>query len=550
MNLPLTNKRNAADEIRQDPDALKAIADKTWKIYGPPGTGKTWTLLNIVKYGVGKLHKVPEYIGYCSYTRAAAKEGMDRVLQAFPGKYKEDSFELFKTIHAMCLSRTRDSALEIIDERKHLEAFSYIERDEVVNLQIGKDEDGKIGIRNYPIELYEKARNCKISLKEAYDQDNSHKKTKHWGDLVDIVNNWVKFKQGFFMDYTDMIEDFLLNDYSFKLDYFIVDEAQDLTPLQWDFVYLMANKAEKVFIAGDDDQAIHEWNGASVEEFLKFPGKVKVLRKSRRMPKEVQKFSQNITKLIKIRQPKEFTSTGSKGYVNTNNFRLSHINFNNYIDDTWMVLVRTKQELMEVRSEAKDLGIFFKNSAGYTSVNSTHWKAIQIWERLMKDEEVDIQEVTLVYDFIKDIKHGWRKTNNKKWANVSKQKFNYMYLNAHCGLLQEKGSWTTALEIDVTNKNYIEKLTQKHINPEDEPKIMIDKIHQVKGKEADHVVVYEKCPQICTLSDKTSKERDAELRVWYVAVTRARKGLEIIQPNKPHGHSMPLTAIGYGRYRI
>jgi DNA helicase IV len=125
-----------------------------------------------------------------------------------------------------------------------------------------------------------------------------------------------------------------------------------------------------------------------------------------------------------------------------------------------------------------------------------------------------------------------------------------MYLNAKCGLLQEKGSWTTALDIDMANRNYIEKLMEKHINPEEDPKIIIDKIHQVKGKEADHVVIYEKCPKICTLQEKTSKERDAELRVWYVAVTRAKKGVEIIQLNKPHGHYMPLTAMGYGRYRM
>jgi superfamily I DNA/RNA helicase len=85
MNLVQTNKHNAADDIRSDPDALKAIGDKTWKIYGPPGTGKTWTLLNIIKYGIGKKHIVPEYIGYCSYTRAAAKEGIDRVLEKFKG---------------------------------------------------------------------------------------------------------------------------------------------------------------------------------------------------------------------------------------------------------------------------------------------------------------------------------------------------------------------------------------------------------------------------------------------------------------------------------
>jgi len=550
MNLPLTNKRNAADEIRQDPDALKAIADKTWKIYGPPGTGKTWTLLNIIKYGISKKHIVPEYIAYCSFTRAAAKEGMERILKAYPGKYKEDSFELFKTIHAMCLSRTRDSELEIIDENKHLPAFTYIERDEEVQLKTGRDEDGKVAIKNYPIELYDRSRNCKLSLKEAYERDNSMNKTKHWGDLVDIVNNWIKFKEGFFMDYTDMIEFFVVNNYSFPTDYFIVDEAQDLTPLQWDFVYLMASKAQKVFIAGDDDQAIHEWNGASVEEFLKFPGRSKVLHKSRRLPKKVLDFSKNITSLIRTRQPKEYISTSSKGYINTNNFGLHHINFNEYIDDSWMVLVRTVQELKETRANAKQLGLFFKNAHSYPSVNPTHWKAIETWNKLMKDEEIGIQEVTLVYNYIRNIQHGWRKTDNKKWSTIHKDKFNYNYLNTHCGLQEEKGSWTTALDIDIHNKEYIKKLTDKGITSADVPKITIDKIHQVKGREADHVVILEQCPQICTLQDKNQRERDAELRVWYVAVTRAKKGVNIIQPNKPYGHHMPLTAIGYGRFRI
>jgi superfamily I DNA/RNA helicase len=210
---------------------------------------------------------VPDYIGFCSYTVKAAREGMERVLKKFKGTYREDSFSLFKTIHSMCLSRTRDAALEIIDERKHIPAFSYLERGEKIKLEVGKDDDGKLVIKNYPIQLYEKARNCKITLKEAYDSDSSEGKTKDWRNLVDIVNNWIKFKEGFFMDFTDMVENFLINDHSFETDYFIVDEAQDLTPLQWDFVYLMAAKAKKVYIAGDDDQAIHEWNGASVEEF-------------------------------------------------------------------------------------------------------------------------------------------------------------------------------------------------------------------------------------------------------------------------------------------
>jgi superfamily I DNA/RNA helicase len=221
----------------------------------------------------------------------------------------------------------RDAALEIIDERKHIPAFSYLERGEKIKLEVGKDDDGKLVIKNYPIQLYEKARNCKITLKEAYDSDSSEGKTKDWRNLVDIVNNWIKFKEGFFMDFTDMVENFLINDHSFETDYFIVDEAQDLTPLQWDFVYLMAAKAKKVYIAGDDDQAIHEWNGASVEEFLKFPGRSIVLRQSRRLPEEVLKFAVNIIKNVVNRKKKQYYPSAHKGYVSTDNFKLSHIKF-------------------------------------------------------------------------------------------------------------------------------------------------------------------------------------------------------------------------------
>jgi hypothetical protein len=53
-----------------------------------------------------------------------------------------------------------------------------------------------------------------------------------------------------------------------------------------------------------------------------------------------------------------------------------------------MVLGRTKSELIELRNDAKEMGLFFKNSAGYPSVNATHWKAIHIWNTLMKDESI------------------------------------------------------------------------------------------------------------------------------------------------------------------
>ena len=40
-------------------------------------------------------------------------------------------------------------------------------------------------------------------------------------------------------------------------------------------VVKLALNADKVYLAGDDDQAIYEWSGADVSYFQTFPGKSK-----------------------------------------------------------------------------------------------------------------------------------------------------------------------------------------------------------------------------------------------------------------------------------
>ena len=53
------------------------------------------------------------------------------------------------------------------------------------------------------------------------------------------------------------------------LDLLIIDEAQDLVPIQWRMVKecLLPN-AKKAYYAGDDDQCIFDWAGANVHNFL------------------------------------------------------------------------------------------------------------------------------------------------------------------------------------------------------------------------------------------------------------------------------------------
>ena len=80
------------------------------------------------------------------------------------------------------------------------------------------------------------------------------------------------------MDFTDLLEQIVEQPERLPtLQALIIDEAQDLSKLQWKLVMQLADKAQRTWIAGDDDQAVYVWAGADVESFLSCDGDVHVL---------------------------------------------------------------------------------------------------------------------------------------------------------------------------------------------------------------------------------------------------------------------------------
>jgi DNA helicase-2/ATP-dependent DNA helicase PcrA len=68
----------------------------------------------------------------------------------------------------------------------------------------------------------------------------------------------------------------LLAHYRHRFGELLIDEFQDTNAIQYGFVRLLAGDSGRVFVVGDDDQAIYGWRGAKVENvqtFLRdFPG--------------------------------------------------------------------------------------------------------------------------------------------------------------------------------------------------------------------------------------------------------------------------------------
>ena len=89
-------------------------------------------------------------------------------------------------------------------------------------------------------------------------------------------------------DYTDMIENFIVSELCPQYDVVFIDEAQDLSPIQWKMFDLLKKNSKHVILAGDDDQAIFGWAGADVNSFIKWTSKEILLRQSERVPRLIQ----------------------------------------------------------------------------------------------------------------------------------------------------------------------------------------------------------------------------------------------------------------------
>ena len=90
--------------------------------------------------------------------------------------------------------------------------------------------------------------------------------------IYDGITEYKKIRKLY--DFTDMIIEFNKKhiDTLPQFDVVIIDEAQDLSWLQWQMVKRLAERTKKLYIAGDDDQAIFKWAGARPEFLINMEG--------------------------------------------------------------------------------------------------------------------------------------------------------------------------------------------------------------------------------------------------------------------------------------
>ena len=491
-------------------------------ILGPPGTGKTEYLLRRVEEELANDIQ-PQEIGYFSYTKKAAREARDRALVKFPHLDKKH-FKYFRTLHSLAFQELGLSTKDVMRD------VNYKELSQILGIKLkntnSRSNDG-LAIQDEPYsQIIDLARVRNVSLREQFNisghLDGGWLKLKY---IADGIEEYKKERNLF--EFTDMIVRFNNQEICPELKVLIIDEAQDLAPIQWTMAKKLIAYAGKTYVAGDDDQSIYRWAGVDPDDLINLDGDRYILDQSWRVPRKIHDAATTLIKRVKNRIPKIWNSKSDEGVIKYHSTPFD----TNLHEGQWLVLGRDRYTLDRVENEMRARGFFFSrlyNGESVPSVSRKRLNAINAWTDLtMRDKEIELDRVRTIYHYLevnKQVKHGFKTMPNASDDIL----YTYDMLEKDFGLLVPKDKiWHKVLDFPLSEKVYIISLLRRKENLNRAPRITLSTIHGSKGGEADNVMLLTELPRV--IDENYFENKDDERRVFYVGMTRAKKELHIVR---------------------
>ena len=479
------------------------------KIFGPPGTGKTTRLINYVKTFY-KLGTPLDKIGYFAFTTKAANEAIDRMLDAYKHLQRKD-LKYFRTLHSLAFNRLGMKKAQVMQD-EHYEDIGRKLGIEVTVYSNGQENTGFVDSNSEYFNLINAARIKECSIEDEYNTGMySYELEKNLLHILDLELN--NYKDSFKLyDFTDMIEKFNVAKLCPKYDVVFVDEAQDLSPIQWKMVDILRENSKYVILAGDDDQAIYGWAGADVLKFIAIQAKKDIiLPQSHRVPESVQTIADKILDRIpdNRRVKKNWKARDEEGMVD----HITSIEDAPLHTGDWLVLARTNDRLEKLKPLLKDMGIYFQfkgrksfKAALFRSVlNYTRWQ--NKGDKLSLSEIKDIFECTQSYYTL----------NEERLYDLKEFGFN------------NTQKWFDVFTIDPEECLYIREMLRQEEELNKNARVQLSTIHSAKGGEATNVLlILDNTKTIREATEKGQDKYDEEQRVWYVRVTRTKQNLYIM----------------------
>ena len=489
------------------------LPDHTQVILGPPGTGKTSTLLGLIEDELEK-QTDPTRIGFFTFTKKAVNEGKQRAMERFDLSQRDLPF--FRTLHSLAfrqLGLSKESVMDLKDIK---------ELNEVLNLRLTG------GVNTDSGHLFGMSHDDRLAFIENLSRMRQVSLEDQWHDVDDAVG-WFELERyarglqlfkddRLLVDYTDMLKLFLEKGDVPKLEAVFVDEAQDLSPLQWSVVRKIIKNADRVYVAGDDDQAIYKWAGADVDYLIKNATNATILEQSYRIPSAVHELASRCIGQVRSRIHKSWLPRKETGLVRWE----PSIELIDMEKSDWLVLARTNYLLEQIDEYCRNEGWFFEVK-GRPSISESKVRAVLNWQKLQLGDSLPLSECVNLLKFV-----NVRRANSLDVLEIDAM-MTLTSLKERFPDLPE-GDWYDALTgLSPKDISYIRAMLRRGEKITKEPRIRLSTIHAAKGGEATNVVLL---TDITNRVYKTYQQNpDDENRVFYVGLTRAKENLYLIEPS-------------------
>lgn len=502
---------------------------KIIKVFGPPGTGKTTTLISTLKQelqdGID-----PTEVAYLSHTKTAAEEVKSRISEQFSDLDHKKDLLWFRTIHSACFRKLGlQRGMNTLSPRDYAE-FSK---------QTGYRVTGKSDIEDV-LESHAESDTWDIVLTA---RSIKHHKMCGWDDMIDIMPDSDKLapnsRENFLQrwcdykaikdkfDFTDMLIRYHYGNWGpLPVKVMFIDEAQDLSILQWQIIKQMSTHVERMYVAGDDDQAIYGFMGADEYGFLDLTCNEEiVLERSYRCPHIIGATADKIIRNIDRRKDKAVIWAGAgDGQIDEIGV-IEFIDWQDLANRDTMVLCRHMKQVWTVKNMLDRMHIPC-SVKGSSVVNNPSTKAIEPYLRMRADDiAVRPHEIARILERLGDDKARYYRELGRENRKLLLKKLHVLEID-----------WTTHKWPDYLAKNSAEYRIFSQLQGlldthgldiiGSKPNIDVMTYHACKGKEADVVVMLTDVYNVVA----DNPDQTGEIRLAYVGLTRAKERAIIVRP--------------------
>lgn len=461
-------------------------------VLGNPGTGKTYNLVQHINGLIDKGFN-PKEITVLSHTRVAAKEITDRSGVAGINA---------STIHSLAYRLAEISKEQVVNFRD-VKEFS----DSIGIAMKGNhgetDDQLEVGDEYLATVNYSEA--TMMPLEWAYNEKGRPGNLEEFKYFCENFSYW-KNSYGF-VDFNDMLKEAIKSERSVTLPALLVDEAQDLSKRQWKLVYQISKNTKNMLVTGDPDQALFKWGGAwpkGMEGWARMADtEITELSQSYRVPVKAYELSRSIITQVEDRYEKNYKPTEVEGSI-SRYLTVQHFNWRDL--DSALILYRNHALRKSVENSLMNAGKAYTCLNGFPSpLHNKFGRGVKAWITMKKD-----------------ILDGNFPDNNdlNRVKNIGSPRFLKALRNNDLDAIVNMDA-VRAMELPFRLVDYF-----RHVDFDAAGKILLSTIHGAKGMEHDNVIIVNGMTQR-VLAEATQKP-DPEYQVWYVAVTRTKDSLHLI----------------------